>query len=472
MSAYGPGPGYPPVFLFDKTRTHTGGDARATTRRSREDRKTSARSKTQRMKILHLSTSDSSGGAARAAYRLHTGLRRLGHDSQMLVAEKKSQDPHVTALRHPMDVMTRVRRSRRRNKIARDHARYPNRPAGYEMFSDDRTAHFDQITRQLPACDLINLHWVAGFLDYEGFFSRIPRDVPLVWRLADMNPFTGGCHYDDCSDKFTAQCGACPQLNSNDPNDLSHEIWTRKNDSLNRIPPDGLHVVGPSRWIAGEAKRSSLLGRFPISVIPNGLDVNDFAPRDRRFSRELLGVPADATVVLFAADSMENVRKGFRFLADALQGIEAIEKLFLLSVGGGNPTFDQSIAQLHLGHVSNDRWLSLAYSAADVYVIASLQESFGQTVIESMACGTPVVGFASGGIPDMVRPGVTGQLAPTRDVASLRDAILSVLSDLNKRKEMSLNCRRIAVDEYSLETQARQYVALYESLISAKTPRQ
>jgi len=138
-------------------------------------------------------------------------------------------------------------------------------------------------------------------------------------------------------------------------------------------------------------------------------------------------------------------------------------------VGGGEPQLTE-VPHRHLGKIKDDRVMALAYSAADVYVIASLQESFGQTVTESMACGTPVVGFASGGIVDMVRPEVTGQLAPTRDVAALRDAVRKVLSDPAGRAQMADNCRRIAVAEYSLDVQAAAYRSLYESLLEKKRP--
>ena len=421
------------------------------------------------IRVVHLSTSDSSGGAARAAFRLHTGLRRIGVESSMLVEERKSGDEHVRAFRPPSDLLSRLRRRARRGTIAKDSARYSNRPPSLDWFSDDRTPYAGQIVPQIPPCDVINLHWVAGFVDYEGFFPEAAKlGMPLVWRLADMNAFTGGCHYDDHSAKFTQHCGACHQLGSTDPNDLSHQIWLRKKRALDHLPPGGLHLVGTSRWIAGEAKRSTLLGAFPSTIIPNGLDVEEFRPRDRAFSRDFFNIPPDAKVVLFAADSADTVRKGFSYLAEALAGMRDVPDLLLLSVGGGKPVLDPSVRHVSLGRIKDDRVLSLAYSAADVYVIASLQESFGQTVTESLACGTPVVGFASGGIPDMVRPGVTGQLAPTRDVAALREAVRQVLADPEKRAEMSANCRRIAVGEYSLEVQARAYAALYERLVAEK----
>lgn len=418
------------------------------------------------MRVVHLSTSDSSGGAARAAYRLHTGLRALGVQSMMLVEERKTSDPDVRAFRPPSDLPTRLRRKLRRAAIARDAARYPNRPASLDWFSDDRTPYAGQIVAQVPPCDLINLHWVAGFVDYEGFFPDAVRlGVPLVWRLADMNAFTGGCHYDDGSGKFTEWCGACHQLGSTDENDLSRQIWLRKQRGLSHVPPGRLHLVATSRWIAAEAKRSGLLGDRPVTIIPNGLDVNEFRPREQKFARDFFDLPPGAKIVLFAADSADTVRKGFVYLAEAMQSMRGVDDLLLLSVGGGKPTLDASVRHIHLGRIQDDRVLSLAYSAADVYVIASLQESFGQTVIESMACGTPVVGFASGGIPDMVRPGVTGLLAPTKDVAALRQAVTQVLADPAKQREMGAHCRRVAVEEYSLEVQARAYASLYQSLI-------
>lgn len=413
------------------------------------------------MRIVHVSTSDSGGGAFRAAQRLHSGLKRLGHDSKMLVLKAGSGDDAVTALKPRQDFVGRWRRKLRARRIHADYERYrPTIPPGVEPFSDSRSP-YPELASQIPSCDVINLHWIGGFLDWASFFRSI--DVPIVWRLADMGALTGGCHYDQGCGKFVDRCGACPQLGSRDENDLSRTNWVRRRDAISAAP---IHVVGTSNWIAGEAKRSSLFGKFPVSVIPNGLDVEEFAPRDKGFSRDLWNIPRDAKVVLFAAESVANVRKGFRHLADAVAGIGGIDKLLLVSVGGGKCELPAGLRHLPLGKVNNDRMLSTIYSAADVFVIPSLQESFGQTVIESLACGTPVAGFASGGIPDMVRPGQTGWLAPTGDTQALRDAIVAALRDDAARSLMGKECRRVAVEEYSIEVQARAYTKLYETLLA------
>lgn len=419
------------------------------------------------MRIVHLSTSDSNGGAARAAFRLHTGLKRLGHDSTMLVLRAGSNDPAVAQFHPAPGIIPRIRRGIRARRIDSDYRQYKvTRPPGSELFSDDRSPVADELVHQLPPCDLINLHWVAQYVDYAHFFPLLPKDVPLVWRLADMAPLTGGCHYTHGCDKFTARCGACPQLGSNDDNDLSRDIWERKSGSLSSLPPGRMHLVGTSRWIASESRRSTLLNRFPVTVIPNGLDTTDFAQRDKQFSRDLWNIPGDAKVILFAAESVDAKRKGFAYVVEALSGLNGVEKPLLVSVGGLKSSIELPLPHVNLGRINNDRLLSIAYSLADVFVMPSLQESFGQTVTESLACGTPVVAFDGGGPTDMVRPGVTGWLARCGDAGALRHALVEALSDDATRPIMSENCRRIAVEEYSLETQAAAYVRLYERLIA------
>jgi glycosyltransferase involved in cell wall biosynthesis len=425
------------------------------------------------MRVLHLSTSDAGGGAARAAHRLHTGLRRLGVESSMLVLRRTSGDPtsHKVAF-HP-DLVTKLRRRRRKGQIERDFAPYkPTLPAGFEWFSDDRSEAGYDLWRDVAArgpWDVINLHWVGGLVDHELFFPKLPPGVPLVWRMADMGPLTGGCHYDNGCARFHNMCGACPVLGSRGDDDLSRQSWKRRHAALSHLTSDRMTLVGTSRWIAAESRNSSLLSRFPVKVIPNGLDTDAFAPRDKRFARDTLGVPADARVVLFVAEATDIKRKGFAYLADALERLQGTPNLFLLSVGEREPALPDcpTLPRLHLGRINYDRMLSVAYSAADVFVIPSLQESFGQTVTESMACGTPVVGFDTGGIPDMVRPGLTGALAPIGDSVALAAAIARLLAEPAATAKLGEHCRQVALDEYSLHLQASRYLDLYRTLAPA-----
>jgi glycosyltransferase involved in cell wall biosynthesis len=347
----------------------------------------------------------------------------------------------------------------------RFHPYCSTRPRGYEEFTSDRSEFGKSLLEQVPACDIINLHWVSGFLDYGAFLGNIAGLPPVVWRLSDLNPFTGGCHYDAGCGRYNTGCGACPQLGSDESNDLSAQVWKRKERVFDQMPPERLHTVAQSRWMAGKIRDSVLFGRFPVTRIPNGLDLDVFSPREARIARAALEIPMEANVILFVADWAPNMRKGLFLLSQALKRLDACFKPFLLSLGKGEPEIEGSFSRLHLGYQSHDRLLALAYSAADLFVIPSLQDNLPNTVLESLACGTPVVGFDTGGIPDMVRPGITGLLAPVGNVDALCEAIARLLDDPSARAHMSENCRRIAVEEYSLQLQARRYVELYSQVL-------
>jgi glycosyltransferase involved in cell wall biosynthesis len=420
------------------------------------------------MKILHLSKNDRQGGAARAAYRLHEGLRHIGEESLMLVEARSSDDPAVITTERPMDLRSRLTRGIREYRIVRDFRRYRHsRPPGYDTFSDDRAGLTRTLLAQIPASDVINLHWVSDFLDHVSFFNEMSGIRPLVWTLHGMNPFTGGCHYNLGCEHYLQACKACPQLGSSDENDLSADIWRRKTRMYRRMKATDLHVVAPSRWLAAEARRSPLLSPFAVSVIPNGLDVEEtFVPREQAPIRDVLGIPRSARVVLFLAEATDSPRKGFSLLTEALQLCAGkVPDLFLVSVGNNSPRADISVPWLHLGPVDNDRFLSLVYNAADVFSICSVQDNMPNTVLEAVACGVPVVGTDVGGIPDMVRPGITGFTVPLGDADALASAISRVLNDRALGKEMSAACRRVAVNEYSLDLQARRYVELYRELV-------
>src|SRR5262249_15061866 len=229
-----------------------------------------------------------------------------------------------------------------------------------------------------------------------------------------------------------------------------------------------LYIVSPSRWLMNEAKRSSLLKNFPVVLIPHGVDTEVFRPRDRNFARDMLAISQDAFVVLFVAEPIDRPIKNFALLAQALEGMAGRPSLLLVSAGSGKPPVEVRVPYLNLGSLRNERLLSLAYSAADVFVLPSRQENFPLTALEAMACGTPVIGSAVGGVPDMVRPGITGILVPPQNVTALRTAICDMLQDPPRRAEMAANCRRIAVEEYSLDLQLRRHVELYQSILAGR----
>ena len=419
------------------------------------------------MKITHVSTSDISGGAARAAYRLHQGLLAVGEASTMFVQRRESNDPGVLGFRYPDGLRTRLYRGTRHWLLQRESRRLlSHRPSGASFFSDDRTEHLAAALNQLPECDVLHLHWFSGFLDYKATFSCIPRDKPLVWTFHDMNGFTGGCHFDNGCGKFAESCGACPELNSADPRDFSHASWKRKQAAYQNLSSSNFRLVAPSNWLSREIRKSSLLSRFPVSVIPYGLDTDIFQSRDRRAARDILGLPADAKVILFVADWATEVRKGFDLLKAVLSSLRGTIGLRLLAIGQGNIELPPEIPSLRLEYIREERMLSMIYSAADIFVLPARQDNLPNTVLEALACGVPVAAFQVGGVSEIIRDGIEGRLVNPGDVGALRAAICQILDNDDTRKSMAFNARKRAVQEYGLELQANRYLELYRSLVA------
>ncbi|MDP9339650.1 MAG: glycosyltransferase [Acidobacteriota bacterium] len=415
------------------------------------------------MKITHLTVWDLAGGAARAAYRLHTGLCRLGHDSRMLVQHRQSSDPRVISFQPPNGLGIKLRRAIKQRYLARQYKSVARIPGG-SLFSDDRSPQNADVLLQMPESDILNLHWVAGFVDYREFFGKLPANLPVVWTLHDMNPFTGGCHFDGGCGKFMQRCGACPQLSSSDPDDPSSRSLERKREAYASLGGDRMHLVTPSRWMQAEVKKSALLSSLRCTTIPNGLDTDVFKPRDQAAARALLGIPVDGFVILFLADWAGETRKGFSVLVEALKHFSNDNRVHFLTVGRELPSADLGQRITSIPSVTDDKKLSTIYSAANVFVLPSLQDNLPNTALEALACGVPIVAFDSGGIPEIVRPGETGTLVPAGDVEGLGAAIAALLKNKEARLKMAEQGRQYALSNYALEVQARRYATLYSEL--------
>jgi len=418
------------------------------------------------MRILHLAYKDISGGAARAAHRLHSGLLSSGHDSHMLVEKKFSDEAEVHQYYGPRGLSDRFYRKRRRGKIAKDWEKSTkNRPMGLNPFADDRTAHGHLLLRDLQDYDIVNLHWVSRFVDIGEVLPELTTRMPVVWTLHDMNTMTGGCHYDEGCGRYRDQCGKCPQLGSVDDADLSRQIFDRKARAFGEIDAHKLTIVTPSKWLGSCAEESSLLKKFPKQVIPYGLDLDDFTPRDRAFARDVLRIPQDAHVLLFVAAHIDDYRKGLKLMLDALSCLKD-RNVICVTVGSMALNFPEGVASVHLGGIHDDRIMSMAYSAADMFVCPSVQDNLPNTVLEAISCGTPCIAFKIGGMPDMIEEGVTGWLAESLDSQSLSLAIDRGLKEISIRgSEIERACSEIAQQKYHLSIQAQKYSELYENLI-------
>jgi glycosyltransferase involved in cell wall biosynthesis len=415
--------------------------------------------------IVHLTDTDLTGGAARAAYLLHRGLREAGANSSMLVNRKTSNDTSVATLK-PKETISKKFQQKYNNYISK-HKYREFREAmmrGNDCLLSPSRSITTEWQQQALHGSIIHLHWVAGCIDTPSFFKKANLNNRFVWTLHDYWPLTGGCHYTSGCRLFKSECGNCPQILSKNPNDITHRIWKEKSAAYTHLSPEQMIVVAPSKRLANDAMNSSLLSRFPALVIPYGIDTKAFSPRNQVISRESLGIPAESFVIAFVADKTTTPRKGFDVLRKALERVEAKNDIILLCVGSGRAEGPKGYRIFHSGRVENDNLLSIIYSASDVFIIPTREDNLPLTVLESLACGTPVVGADVGGVPDMVRPGETGFLFPSGDSTKLAEVISSLLRDRDVITKMRKPCRNVAVNEYSLSIQAEQYISLYDRL--------
>ena len=303
------------------------------------------------------------------------------------------------------------------------------------------------------------------------FLRRLPGSIPIVWTLHDMNAFTGGCHYAVECARFLETCGCCPQLGSVSATDITAKAHARRAGSYACLRADTTRFVTPSRWLASEAQRSSLLRDLQVSVIPNSVDLDLFTPRSREAARLRFQLPARGPVIAFVADHLGLHLKGLDLLHQALDGLAGTENV-TVAVIGSKPEGGEILPGLTwLGRIDDEVSMSFALSAADVFVAPSRADNLPNVLLEAIACGTPVASFRTGGIPDVIRDGETGYLAAPNDVIGLRAAIEAVLADAQSGASLRARCRSVAERDYGFDLQASQYTALYGELIDASAAR-
>jgi glycosyltransferase involved in cell wall biosynthesis len=423
------------------------------------------------MKIALLSTFDRDGGAAVAASRLHRGLRLLQQDSWLLVKCKSGRDPHTVQIDAPGPDIKKQEGLFRlieelnytRNRTSLSNTRFSLSYPGYGMAKNP----------VVQAADIVNLHWVALFQSVESVAQMMQTARPVVWTLHDMNPFSGGCHYSAGCLRYRTDCVDCPQLREN-AWQLPARILQRKIKYWRR----NLTIVTPSRWLAACARQSSVFRNFRVEVIPNSLETDVFIPRDKAAAKKKLGFSPEQTLLLFSAHSDGEKRKGFNELWQALgralqnprfQALVAAGAVRILNLGPHNKKNLPGGSAVHnLGVIDAVDEVAAVYAAADVLVMPSLEENLANVMLEAMACSTPVLAFAVGGTPDVIRNGATGFLVPVSDCDQLADRLLELVFDRTLREQMGMNCRSLIEEKFALKDQAANYIELFGDLLKTR----
>lgn len=413
------------------------------------------------MRILIVNVSDSDGGAARAAYRQHLGLLEAGVDSTMLVQAKRHDDYTIIG---PSTMKDKVF-SALRPHIDQIPLRFYK--ANLEIYFSPAWFSFGGLVDKINSLnpDIVHLHWVCkGMLTVEDIL-RIKS--PIVWTLHDTWPFTGGCHTVHLCQKYLSVCESCPVLVSSKLHDLSKKIFERKRKAYSKI--NKVTIVAVSKWLESCAKNSTLLSKKEIVTIPNPINTLTYKPLDKLVAKSILNIGKGRKVILFGAMSaIDDKNKGYSELLEAINKLKLkSDEVELVVFGSSQPK--KAIASnykiSYLGHFFDDVSLQVVYSSADVMVVPSRQEAFGQTASESMSCGTPVVAFGTSGLLDIIDHKINGYLATPYDTTDLANGIEWVLINPSYN-ELSRNAREKVVRQFDSKIVSDKFISLYRSILS------
>lgn len=420
------------------------------------------------LKVVHLNTYDGNGGAGRACLRLSDALNANGIDSEVLVYYKFGQNSKIKNLSKGLFAKMRaIFNIMAERYFARLFVKAVKTPFSLQWFGKSLIHN-----KTLKQADIIHLHWINhGFLSPKFLAELDLLDKPIVWTFHDSNAFTGGCHVRYSCENFHQQCGNCPLLRSSGKDDISHKNWLRKQKAYSEL---NFHIVAPSNWMAKSVKESSLLGMRNLNVIPNTIEIAVFKPYVKSEAKQILKIAANHFVIMSGfMPSKNDKHKGTQYLITALNELSSRpeipnDQIELVIFGNKDEKNmpDFPFKTTFLGTINKDEHLAKCYAAADVFVLPSLEDNLPNTVMESLACATPVVAFKTGGIPDMVKHLENGYLAKYENATDLADGIEWLF--LHEDKEaIQKEARRTILNHFAPAVIATKHEELYLDLLNA-----
>jgi len=409
------------------------------------------------LKIVHIHSSDDGGGAEVVAYTIHKELVRLGHQSRMIVAKKQSQDDTVIEIPWKRGVPGLKRLTLKLEKyFGLQYIYSPSFRQVYRLFP-----------KNLDVLHIHSLHGIQGYADI-GALPRFSKRWPTVMSLHDMWMLTGHCAHSSGCERWKSGCGQCPDLGLFPAitRDASRLNWIRKLLVMGR---SHIHTLTCSQWLASQARQSLIFNKKPIEVFNNAIDTRVFSPNDKVSSRIKLGLPTDHFIILLIANSLMNRWKGIPDGIEALNRIEASKTLPLIVGKDKKIVADRlKLTPKIMPYQSDRETLAKIYRAADVLLVPSIEETFGLVAAEAMACSTPVVAYATGGLPEVIGNNGAGILVTKRNVSGLTEALQSLIRDKQKATNMGMIAVRRASLLFDARKQAERFVALCKKIIEQR----
>lgn len=415
------------------------------------------------MKVVLVNTSEKTGGAAIACRRLKEALETEGVEVKMVVRDKQTQDNTVISVNTSR---FRQRLNRMRFLWERLVIWVNNGFSRKNLFAVSLANTGTDITclPEVREADVIHIHWTnGGFLSLADIRQIFRLGKPVVWTLHDMWMLTGICHYNGGCGHYKTVCENCPQLRFPFRHDLSNRVWKKKKRLLENA---GVSFVTCSRWLKEECLQSTLLKQQKVRAIPNAINTSVFRKINKREARQAMNLPPDKQLILFGAERLDKPLKGIAYLIKALNLLarekpEECSRIEVVIFGKSKTGLPDLPFHTHyIGYVKGEEQVVNMYNAADLYVTPSLEDNLPNTVMEAMACGTPVVGFQTGGIPEMIDHKVNGYVANVRSAEDLVAGILYLLDEAVSAKASEACIRKVETC-YSRQKVARQYMQVY-----------
>jgi glycosyltransferase involved in cell wall biosynthesis len=410
------------------------------------------------VKILIVNVTDCNSGAAIASYRLHKALLKYNIDSTMLVQNKVKDDYTLVG---PVTKVQKLIGLIRPTLDSLPLIIYKNK---LKVPFSVSWLPFGNIVKIINTInpDIVHLHWICGGMIKIEDINKIKS--PIVWSLHDNWAFTGGCHVKWDCEKYKDSCGACPIIGSSSENDISRKIFKKKEKSFKKI--NNITIIGLSKWLTECSRNSALMKDKKNINIPNLIDTNVFKKYDKMISRDLWGLPKNRDLLLFGAISTtSDVNKGFKELKESLGKLKN-QNIEVVVLGSYKPEIDENLGfKIHyLGSLYDEVSIVTVYSAADVVLVPSIQENLSNTIMESMSCSTPVVGFDVGGNSDMIEHKQNGYLAKPFDTTDFKDGIEWVLNSDNY-DGLCEKARNKITRNFDSAVVVKRYVKLYQDIL-------
>ena len=417
----------------------------------------------KKLKVIHLTNGDLSGGAGIGAYLTHKGLLELSIDSHLLCSHRPSIPLHnvESLVKSPLDNFIFSLRAR---LLGKGNLRFNGQRVS--MFSAGFLGSAAYRHPLVKSADIVHLHWVNGAFLSTSSIAKLGK--PIVWTLRDMWPFTGGCHYSFDCDHFSQTCGKCPLFGGKFQYDRTY--WQQRNKAKTYAKIPSLHPVGISPWMAEQAQRSTLFRSRTVRSIWNGVNLSDFQQIDKGIAREQLGLAANRPYLCFGAVNLEYSYKGYQYMESALgqlrsrwdESKQGPLPALLVFGRGGESLVKNFPGSRHFGFVSDNGILNQIYAASNAFLMPSRQEAFGKTIVEALASGTPVVCFDYSGPRDMIEHQVDGYKARPFDTADFAHGIDWCLQAGDK----IANACAHASKTYCHLASAKEYQKLYQEILA------